>query len=78
MKSVLLIISILSSLSLYGQNEVQWTFSYNSASNSVEAEAVIAEGWHLYSQFVNNEIGIMFMELEKYDSAAVYFQYSPG
>jgi hypothetical protein len=39
------------------QNEVKWSGSYNSASKQVELKAEISEGWHLYSQFIQNDVG---------------------
>lgn len=39
------------------QDRVTWTFSYNKESGHFEAKAEIAEGWHLYSQHIDNELG---------------------
>lgn len=41
----------------FSQTKIQWTYSYNSELKSIEIQAVIADGWHLYSQHVDNEIG---------------------
>lgn len=41
----------------FSQTKIQWTYSYNSELKTIEIQAVIADGWHLYSQHVDNEIG---------------------
>lgn len=37
--------------------QINWEFSYNSKSNEVELTATLDEGWHLYSQFIDNDLG---------------------
>jgi hypothetical protein len=39
------------------QEKVTWVVRYNAATNEVEFKATIADGWHLYSQHISNEIG---------------------
>lgn len=39
------------------QSKIQWTYSYNENLNTIDIQANIADGWHLYSQHVDNEIG---------------------
>jgi hypothetical protein len=39
------------------QEKVSWKNVYNDQSKNVEMTAYIAEGWHLYSQHLNNQIG---------------------
>jgi thiol:disulfide interchange protein DsbD len=41
----------------FGQSNVQWDNKYNAANSSIEFKATIAEGWHLYSQFISDDIG---------------------
>lgn len=41
----------------FSQTKIQWVYSYNEETKSLEMEATIADGWHLYSQHVDNEIG---------------------
>ncbi len=41
----------------FGQEKVQWSYIYNPAEGEVQMKAEIAEGWHLYSQHIDNEIG---------------------
>jgi thiol:disulfide interchange protein DsbD len=43
------------SLQIFAQDEVIWEFSVKD--DVFIAEASIAEGWHLYSQHINNELG---------------------
>jgi len=57
MKSSFIVIFLLTSTYLFSQERVSWDFSYNEETNNIEAKAVIAEGWHLYSQHIDNEIG---------------------
>lgn len=57
MKYILLVLLI--SLSTWGfsQEKVSWAVTYNATENQVEFRATIADGWHLYSQFIQNDIG---------------------
>jgi thiol:disulfide interchange protein DsbD len=41
----------------FSQEKVSWSFSYNIPSEELILEATIAEGWHLYSQNINQELG---------------------
>lgn len=44
---------------IFGQaiGQIEWTFAYNDASEEVELKAVLDEGWHLYSQRIQNDLG---------------------
>ena len=42
---------------LHAQDKVQWSYSFNNEAKVIEISADIAEGWHLYSQNVTNDIG---------------------
>lgn len=53
---LLLLFMVISKLS-FGQTKIQWTYAYNQDLKTVEIQAIIADGWHLYSQHVANEIG---------------------
>ncbi len=46
---------ILISTLTYGQDQVVWEFKV--VDDQFVATATIAEGWHLYSQHINNDIG---------------------
>ena len=39
------------------QEVVKWDFQYNPKSRQVEITAAIENGWHLYSQFIQNDVG---------------------
>jgi thiol:disulfide interchange protein DsbD len=41
----------------FGQSKIQWSYSYNKDQKAIEIQAVISDGWHLYSQHISNEIG---------------------
>ena len=45
------------SFSSFGQEKVEWTYSYDSASETITITAEIEEGWHLYSQHINENLG---------------------
>lgn len=41
----------------FGQEKVEWNVSYDSQSESISFTAEIAEGWHLYSQKIDESLG---------------------
>lgn len=43
--------------SLFAQDRVKWDFYYNTSTKEIQLKAIISEGWHLYSQHINNTIG---------------------
>jgi len=45
------------SSSLFSQEKVSWSFRFNQSSSTIEMEANMAEGWHLYSQDISDGIG---------------------
>jgi thiol:disulfide interchange protein DsbD len=57
MKYVLLVLVMAFSGLAFAQDKVKWTVSYNDAEKQIEFRATIAGGWHLYSQFIQNDIG---------------------
>lgn len=54
---IYLLVIFMTCLWAQSQDVVQWDFSYNPETKSVEMKATIEEGWHLYSQYVDNEVG---------------------
>lgn len=58
MKRIFLFV-ILSFASFYSnaQEVIAWEFKYNNTSKQVEIVANIQDGWHLYSQFIQNDVG---------------------
>jgi len=41
----------------FAQDKVNWTVTYNAVAKQIEFRAAITDGWHLYSQFIQNDIG---------------------
>jgi thiol:disulfide interchange protein DsbD len=56
-RSLFCILFFFVSLSAVAQEKVNWTFDFNPTGNLVEVKAVIADGWHLYSQYIDDGIG---------------------
>lgn len=54
--SVILFIG-LKAVGASAQSEVVWEFTFDQDQNAVVAEATIEEGWHLYSQYVDEYAG---------------------
>lgn len=48
-----------------------WNYLYNPASEEVQITAEIAEGWHLYSQHIDNELGPIPTSFEFQENPAV-------
>ncbi len=44
-------------LTTFSQEKVTWENKYNQKTKNIEMTATIAEGWHLYSQLIDNKIG---------------------
>jgi len=58
MKRILFLLALLVTAAYtQAQDEVKWSGSYNQATKQVELKAEIKEGWHLYSQFIQNDVG---------------------
>lgn len=41
----------------FSQKKVEWSYNFNSSTKVIEMKAQMADGWHLYSQHVANDIG---------------------
>ena len=41
----------------YAQEKISWVYHYDSANEEIVIDAKIADGWHLYSQVINEGIG---------------------
>jgi thiol:disulfide interchange protein DsbD len=52
------------SFSSFGQEKVEWSYSYDSTSESITITAKIEEGWHLYSQHINENLGPVATAIE--------------
>lgn len=57
MKLLTFFILIFLALNSFSQKKVEWSFAYNPVSRVIEMKADLADGWHLYSQHVANDIG---------------------
>ncbi len=57
MKGILLIVSLFCVFLSFGQEKVTWEFSYDDGTNTIKIHADIEDGWHLYSQKLDNEFG---------------------
>lgn len=56
-KGIIFICALMLSTFVWSQEKVEWQLYYNDKTETIEIIATIAEGWHLYSQHLNNEIG---------------------
>jgi thiol:disulfide interchange protein len=57
MKIILKLIFLLTSCSMFGQNEVVWTATYKADSAIIVIDATIAKDWHLYSVKLSPDAG---------------------
>lgn len=57
MKFSVFSIYLLFCVASFSQKKVDWSFNYNSNAKVIEMKADLADGWHLYSQHVANDIG---------------------
>lgn len=57
MRSIFILFFLLITTVSFSQDKVTWTNIYNQKTKSIEMTATIADGWHLYSQHISNEIG---------------------
>lgn len=53
----LILLTVILTFSSRSQVVVNWDFLYNPKTNQIEMTAKIQEGWHLYSQFIENTVG---------------------
>jgi len=56
-KALLVLLLISFSSLLYSQDEVKWHFDYDSQTSTVRFKAELKEHWHLYSQFIDENLG---------------------
>ena len=56
-RAVFIFIFLLFSSLSFSQEKVTWSYSYDSVNEELILEAKIEEGWHLYSQQINEGIG---------------------
>lgn len=64
---------VLGSLVSFGQDKVTWSASYNADDSTIVLHADIAEGWHLYSQNLDNDMGPIPTEISFEENTLVEF-----
>ncbi len=57
MKIFILLLLLLTNGFIFSQEKVDWSVQYNKSESNVDVIANIASGCHLYSQYINTEIG---------------------
>jgi hypothetical protein len=57
MKVLLFVFSFCMTFSVFSQSKITWTYTYNEQTKTIEMKAQLAEGWHLYSQHIANDVG---------------------
>lgn len=57
MRQLFLLLLLLNGITGFAQDKVVWNTSYNTVNQELVLKASVAEGWHLYSQFIKNDIG---------------------
>lgn len=57
MKCFLVVFSLFISILAHAQQTIAWNFSYNKETKVLELSADLADGWHLYSQHIANDVG---------------------
>lgn len=57
LNSISLFLFILLSFGTYSQEKVSWSYHYDENNEELILDAKIADGWHLYSQVINEGIG---------------------
>ena len=74
MKRYLLLFLLAFSTMGFAQDKVTWDVSYNAKAGQIEFKATIAGGWHLYSQFIRNDIGPVPTAFVFNDNASVKWE----
>lgn len=64
---------ILSSIAAFGQDKVTWSANFDSENSNIILHADIAEGWHLYSQNLDNDMGPIPTEISFEENELVEF-----
>ena len=57
LKTFFLILFVLISILSFSQEKVTWSYHYDLNTQEIVLDAEIADGWHLYSQVINEGIG---------------------
>ncbi len=57
MRYLNLLLLLIGFSSSYAQEKIEWTYTFDKEKSAIELQAKLEEGWHLYSQHVQNDIG---------------------
>lgn len=71
MKCFLVIFSLFISILAHAQQRIAWNFSYNKETKVLELSADLADGWHLYSQLIANDVGPVPTSFEFEENKAI-------
>lgn len=63
-KSIFFLFFLTLSFCSIGQDKVEWTINFDSETEIVTFTAQIEEGWHLYSQNINENLGPVATSIE--------------
>jgi thiol:disulfide interchange protein DsbD len=78
MRDVFFILLLLSISSVRAQERIDWVAHYDATSKQINIDATIATGWHIYSQFIDPEVGPVPTTIEFEKNAAVQFKGKPS
>lgn len=56
-KTVLFLVFLFVAIFSFSQEKVEWSYSFDNETSNIEVKAVVAGGWHLYSQYIDNDLG---------------------
>ena len=57
MRAFLILTLVLSFFTRRVEAQIEWSFGFNESTSEVELTATLEDGWHLYSQFIDNDLG---------------------
>lgn len=67
---ILFLLGLISNFT-FSQENVSWSFLYDISNESIVIEADIAEGWHLYSQNIDQNVGPVPTTFEFIENSAI-------
>lgn len=65
---------LLSVFQLIGQDQITWGFEYNAKEEQLEFKASLKKGWHIYSQFLDENAGPIATTFELEANKAIVFE----
>ena len=72
MRGILFVFAVFVVLNASGQEPVDWEFSFDVELGDLKMKATIADGWHLYSQSVSEDIGPIPTAFEFFTNDSFY------